>query len=47
MLKMSETLIKVENLKKWFPLKMGFFQSFLSQKALFVHAIDGIRAEYC
>lgn len=39
---MSESLIKVENLKKWFPLRMGFFQSFLSQRALFVHAIDGI-----
>jgi peptide/nickel transport system ATP-binding protein len=39
---MSETLIRIENLKKWFPLKMGFFQSFFSQRALFVRAIDGI-----
>lgn len=42
MSKMSETLIRIENLKKWFPVRMGFFQSFLSQKGLFVHAIDGI-----
>ena len=39
---MSETLLKVENLKKWFPLKLGFFRSLVSKKLLYVRAVDGI-----
>lgn len=39
---MKETLVKIENLKKWFPLKMGFFQSVFSKQALFVKAVDDI-----
>lgn len=39
---MPEKLIRVENLKKWFPVRMGFFQSIVSRKQLFVHAVDGI-----
>jgi oligopeptide/dipeptide ABC transporter ATP-binding protein len=43
--RLNETLIKVENLKKWFPLKMGFFQSVLSKQVLFVRAVDDISFE--
>jgi peptide/nickel transport system ATP-binding protein len=39
---MSETLIHVENLKKWFPVRLGFFQSIVLKKQLFVRAVDGI-----
>lgn len=42
---MAETTIRVENLKKWFPVRMGFFGSLVSRKELFVHAIDGISFE--
>jgi peptide/nickel transport system ATP-binding protein len=43
--RLNETLIKVENLKKWFPLKMGFFQSVFSKRAFFVRAVDDISFE--
>jgi len=39
---MKETLIKVEDLKKWFPVRMGFFETLLTRKELFVRAVDGI-----
>jgi len=39
---MTEALIKVENLKKWFPLRIGFFRSLVSRKQIFVRAVDGI-----
>lgn len=39
---MPEKVIRVEDLKKWFPVRMGFFQSLISRKQLFVHAVDGI-----
>jgi peptide/nickel transport system ATP-binding protein len=39
---MSEKLIEVQNLKKWFPLKLGFFKTLISRKQLFVRAVDGI-----
>lgn len=39
---MAETVVKVENLKKWFPVKMGFFRTLLSRQQLFVRAVDGI-----
>jgi peptide/nickel transport system ATP-binding protein len=42
---MSETILKVQNLKKWFPLKLGFFSTLLSRKALYVQAVDGISFE--
>jgi len=38
---MEEAIVKVENLKKWFPLKTGFLQS-LTGKTLNVRAVDGI-----
>jgi peptide/nickel transport system ATP-binding protein len=42
---MVETTVRVENLKKWFPVRMGFFGSLVSRRELFVHAVDGISFE--
>jgi peptide/nickel transport system ATP-binding protein len=40
---MSENnVIKVLNLKKWFPVRRGFFQALLSKKESFVRAVDDI-----
>jgi peptide/nickel transport system ATP-binding protein len=39
---LSEKLIVVENLKKWFPVRMGFFKTLLTRKTLFVRAVDGV-----
>ena len=39
---MNEVLIRVENLKKWFPIRLGFFRSIISRKQLFVKAVVGI-----
>jgi len=37
-----EELIKVENLKKWFPVRLGFLRSLISRKEIYVKAVDGI-----
>jgi peptide/nickel transport system ATP-binding protein len=42
---MGETILKVENLKKWFPLKLGFFRTLFSKEELSVRAVDGIDLE--
>lgn len=42
---MEEIVIKVENLKKWFPVKLGFFKTLISKQKLFVRAVDGISFE--
>jgi len=39
---MSNEVIKIINLRKWFPVRIGFFQSLLSRKELFVHAVEDI-----
>jgi len=39
---LEKNLIKVENLKKWFPVRTGFLRSVISRKELFVRAVDGI-----
>jgi peptide/nickel transport system ATP-binding protein len=39
---LEETLIRVEDLRKWFPVRMGFFQSLFGRVKLFVKAVDGI-----
>lgn len=39
---MSDALLEVVGLKKYFPIKMGFFRSIISREPLFVHAVDGI-----
>ncbi len=42
---MKETLIKAENLRKWFPVRRGFFETLLTRRELFVRAVDGIDFE--
>ncbi|UCD95872.1 MAG: ABC transporter ATP-binding protein, partial [Candidatus Bathyarchaeota archaeon] len=39
---MPELVVKAENLKKYFPIKMGFFRSILGREELFVHAVDDV-----
>ncbi|MEM2703267.1 MAG: ABC transporter ATP-binding protein [Candidatus Bathyarchaeia archaeon] len=39
---MSENLFEVKNLKKWFPVRMGFFRTLLTRRTLYVKAVDGI-----
>lgn len=39
---LSETIVKCENLKKWFPVRLGFFQTIISRRQLFLRAVDGI-----
>ncbi|MEM3579654.1 MAG: ABC transporter ATP-binding protein [Candidatus Bathyarchaeia archaeon] len=42
---MSEHIIKVEKLRKWFPVRLGFFRSLISRRQLFVRAVDGVSFE--
>jgi peptide/nickel transport system ATP-binding protein len=42
---MTEQVVRVQNLKKLFPVRVGFFQSVFSRRELFVHAVDGISFE--
>lgn len=39
---MEETLLKVNDLKKWFPVRTGFVKSLTSGEKLFVKAVDGV-----
>jgi len=39
------TIVKAENLKKYFPIKLSFFRTLMSKSELFVHAVDGISFE--
>jgi peptide/nickel transport system ATP-binding protein len=39
---MSESIIEVFDLKKWFPVRLSFFSSLVSRKQLYVKAVDGI-----
>ena len=39
---MEETLLRVNELKKWFPVRTGFFKSLIGGEKLFVKAVDGI-----
>ncbi len=40
---MSEDVaVEVAGLKKWFPVRKGFFETFVSRKQSFVRAVDGI-----
>jgi len=38
----NNIILSVRNLRKWFPVRLGFFQSLLKGKKLFVKAVDGI-----
>jgi peptide/nickel transport system ATP-binding protein len=37
-----DEVIKVDNLKKWYPLKRGFFETLFSKDEINVRAVDGI-----
>lgn len=37
-----ESVVKAVNLKKYFPVKLGFFRTLVSRRELFVHAVDGV-----
>ena len=39
---MPEPLIRVVDLKKWFPVRMGFLTSLLRKEPLWVKAVDGV-----
>ena len=41
----AEIVVKAENLKKWFPVKLGFLRTLVSRRQLFVHAVDGVSLE--
>ena len=38
----GDDLIRVENLRKWYPLRRGFFETLVSRTELSVKAVDGI-----
>lgn len=38
-------IMKVTNLKKWFPVRLGFFETIFSRKGRYVKAVDGISFE--
>jgi oligopeptide/dipeptide ABC transporter ATP-binding protein len=38
----DEATIRVEDLKKWFPVKLGFFRTLISRMKLWVRAVDGV-----
>jgi len=42
---MPTPIVKVTDLKKWFPVRLGFFETVFSRKELYVKAIDGINFE--
>ena len=42
---LKETLVKAENLKKWFPVSGGFLSSLVSRKQFYVRAVDGVSFE--
>ena len=42
---MAEPILKVENLKKYFPLKRGLLASLRGEPQRFVHAVDGVSFE--
>jgi len=38
----NDEIIRVVNLKKWFPVRTGFFSSLFSKKQLYVRAVNGV-----
>lgn len=38
----TEYLVKVENLKKWFPVQQGFLETLLAQQIEYIRAVDGV-----
>ena len=41
----SETLVKIENLKKWYPVQKSFLDQVLAGRKDFVRAVDGVSFE--
>ncbi|MEM2567978.1 MAG: ABC transporter ATP-binding protein [Candidatus Bathyarchaeia archaeon] len=41
---MGKVIVQAQNLKKWFPIRMGFFRSLFS-RPIYVKAVDGINLE--
>lgn len=41
----EKPLLNVIDLKKWFPVRRGFFETLFSRKQMFVRAVDGISFE--
>jgi peptide/nickel transport system ATP-binding protein len=39
---MADLIMKAENVKKWFPVSLGFFRTVFSKEQLFVRAVDDI-----
>lgn len=39
---LAETVLNVVDLKKWFPVRLGFLESIATRRQLFVRAVDGI-----
>lgn len=39
---MEQSILKAEKLRKWFPVKIGFFRSLFSKEQLFIRAVDDI-----
>src|SRR6266849_9652651 len=37
-----EEILRVENLRKWYPLRRGFFETLISRSELNVKAVDGV-----
>jgi len=42
---MEEVVVRCQGLKKWFPIRLGFFRSLISRRQIFVRAVDGIDLE--
>jgi peptide/nickel transport system ATP-binding protein len=41
----QKVLLKTENLRKWFPVRKGFFETLFSRKQMFVRAVDEVSFE--
>jgi peptide/nickel transport system ATP-binding protein len=41
----DEALLRVENLKKWFPVRRSIIDALLARKELFIKAVDGVSFE--
>lgn len=39
---MTDLVVKAENLKKYFPIKLGFFRTMISREEMFVRAVDDV-----
>jgi len=39
---LTDTILEVKNLRKWFPVRLGFFSQLIKGEKLYVKAVDGI-----